>query len=86
MPHFLGTMSTKYLPQGMDEPGDFVKQLLADLVFFLSLNAFGYYLRYVGEINMRRSFLDKQGCIVETFKLKEEKEQEVSEQICKRSA
>ena len=46
-------------------------------VFYASLNFVGYYVRYVGEINMRRGFLDKRGCIDATFKLKYEKEQEV---------
>ena len=32
----------------------------------------------VSEINMRRGFLDKRSCIETTFKLKYEKEQEVS--------
>ncbi len=49
------------------------------MVFYASLNFIGLYVRYVGEINMRRGFLDKRGCIETTFKLKYEKEQEVSE-------
>ena len=61
----------------MDDVGEFVKQLFADLVFYLSLNFVGFYVRYVGEINMRRGFLDKHGCIKSTFKLRYEKEQEV---------
>jgi hypothetical protein len=35
------------------ENGILVKQLIADLVFYASLNFVGFYVRYVGEINMR---------------------------------
>ncbi len=61
-----------------DNAGEFVRQLMSDAVFYASLNFVGLYVRYVGEINMRRGFLDKRGCIETTFKLKYEKEQEVS--------
>ena len=33
------------------------------------------------QINMRRGFLDKRSCIETTFKLKYEKEQEVSQSL-----
>ena len=56
--------------QGIDDHGEFVKQYFADLVFYLTLNFVGFYFRYVGEINMRRGFLDKRSCIETTFKLK----------------
>merc|ERR1712029_31734 len=48
----------------------------ADAVYYMTLNLIGFYVRYVGEINMRRGFLDKRQCIETTFKLKYEKEQE----------
>ena len=51
-------------------------QMLADAIFFFSLNFIGFYVRYVGEINLRRGFLDKRDCIETTFKLKYEREQE----------
>ena len=54
------------------------QQASADLVYYITLNGIGFYVRYVGEINMRRGFLDKRGCIETTFKLKYEKEQEAS--------
>ena len=56
---------------------EIVRQTLADAVYYMTLNLIGLYVRYVGEINMRRGFLDKRGCIETTFKLKYEKEQEV---------
>ena len=52
------------------------KEICAEIVFYITLNFIGAYIRYVGEIFMRRGFLDKRGCIETTFKLKYEKEQE----------
>ena len=60
-----------------DGAGRFVKQIAADVVFYASLNLVGFYFRYVGEVNMRRGFLDKIDCVKTTFKLKYEKDQEV---------
>ena len=60
-----------------DGPG-YTQQLLADITFHLCVNLTGWYLRYVCDINMRRGFLDKRGCIETTFRLKFEKEQEES--------
>ena len=51
-------------------------QVCAEIIFYVTLNFIGVYVRYVGEIFMRRGFLDKRGCIETTFKLKYEKEQE----------
>ena len=59
------------------EGDEIAVQLFADLVFYASLNFVGFYIRYVGEINMRRGFLDKRSCIETTFKLKYEKDKEV---------
>ena len=80
-PFFLELFNkTKYL-QGKEEDEwnawQIAQQCLADLVFYISLNFVGFYIRYVNEINMRRGFLDKRSCIETTFKLKYEKEQEV---------
>ena len=55
----------------------YAQQLMADIMFHLCVNLTGWYLRYVCDINMRRGFLDKRGCIETTFRLKYEKEQEV---------
>ncbi len=68
-----------------EDRGQLAAQVLADLVFYASLNFVGFYIRYVGEINMRRGFLDKRSCIETTFKLKYEKEQEVRLRSCKRA-
>ena len=64
----------------MERTNQILLQIGADLVFFLTLNMIGFYVKYVSEINMRRGFLDKRSCIETTFKLKYEKEQEVSRQ------
>ena len=54
------------------------QQLGADIIFHTCINIVGWLLRYVSDINMRRGFLDKRGCIETTFRLKFEKEQEES--------
>ena len=54
------------------------QQLGADIVFHICVNMIGWYIRYVGDINMRRGFLDKRTCIESTFRLTYEKEQEVN--------
>ena len=48
------------------------------MTFHVCVNMIGWYVRYVGDINMRRGFLDKRGCIETTHRLNYEKEQEVS--------
>ena len=62
-------------PDNINEPREWM-QIGADVIFYLTLNFVGVYIRYVGEIFMRRGFLDKRDCIETTFKLKYEKEQE----------
>ena len=57
---------------------NYFQQLGADIIFHVCVNIIGFYLRYVSDINMRRGFLDKRGCIETTFRLKYEKEQEES--------
>ena len=52
--------------------------LSSDIIFHTCINIVGWLLRYVSDINMRRGFLDKRGCIETTFRLKFEKEQEES--------
>jgi hypothetical protein len=44
--HFFSSQNTM-------EGGLLVKQLSADIVFYICLNFVGFYVRYVGEINMR---------------------------------
>ena len=71
-------INDKYKYMDLDEQGTgYAQQLMADIIFHLCVNLTGWYLRYVCDINMRRGFLDKRGCIETTFRLKYEKEQEV---------
>ena len=70
-------INNKWSTSGEEELGTgFWQQLLADIFFHVCVNIVGWYLRYVCDINMRRGFLDKRGCIETTFRLKYEKEQE----------
>ena len=57
---------------------NYYQQLGADIIFHACVNLVGWLLRYVSDINMRRGFLDKRGCIETTFRLKFEKKQEES--------
>ena len=57
---------------------NYYQQLGADIIFHACINLVGWLLRYVSDINMRRGFLDKRGCIETTFRLKFEKKQEES--------
>ena len=68
---------TAFYSQNKMPGSEVARQAAADAVYYVTLNLIGFYVRYVGEINMRRGFLDKRGCIETTFKLKYEKEQEV---------
>ena len=47
---------------------NFIKQLVADMVFYFGLNFIGLYMRYIGEINLRRGFLDKRESIDTTYR------------------
>ena len=57
---------------------NYYQQLGADIIFHACINIVGWLFRYVADINMRRGFLDKRGCIETTFRLKFEKKQEES--------
>lgn len=41
------------------------------------MNALGLYFRFVNEVVIRRTFLDRRACVESTLKLNYEKEQEV---------
>ena len=49
----------------------------SDAVFLLAINCLGMYFRYMNEIVIRRSFLDRRSCVESTHQLKFEEEQEV---------
>jgi len=70
-------INAKFNTSGEDIWGpSYWQQLGADITFHICVNLTGFYVRYVSDINMRRGFLDKRGCIETTFRLKYEKEQE----------
>ncbi|CAH1132480.1 unnamed protein product [Ceutorhynchus assimilis] len=55
---------------------DWILRVFSDIIFLTCSNGLGIYFRYLNEIVQRKSFLDRRDCIVNTFQLKHEKEQE----------
>ncbi|XP_060534867.1 adenylyl cyclase X E-like isoform X2 [Cylas formicarius] len=53
-----------------------IRRVFSDIIFLICLNGMGLFFRYMNEIVQRRSFLDRRDCIVSTFQLKHEQEQE----------
>ncbi|XP_019763567.2 adenylate cyclase type 2 isoform X2 [Dendroctonus ponderosae] len=53
-----------------------VTRVFSDIIFLTCFNGLGLYFRYLNEIVQRKSFLDRRDCIVNTFQLKHEKQQE----------
>ncbi|XP_067002907.1 adenylate cyclase type 2 isoform X2 [Anabrus simplex] len=55
---------------------DKFQRLASDFIYLLSVNGFGLYFRYMNEVSIRRTFLDRRACVETTFKLDYEKQQE----------
>ncbi|XP_071445026.1 adenylate cyclase type 2 [Hetaerina americana] len=55
---------------------DNIRRIVADAIYFVCVNILGLYLRYVDEVMIRRTFLDRRACIKCTNMLKYEKDQE----------
>lgn len=55
----------------------FFNQLGSDAIFLFCVNILGLYFRFVNEVVIRRTFLDRRACVESTLKLNYEKEQEV---------
>ncbi|KAG8238817.1 hypothetical protein J437_LFUL010531, partial [Ladona fulva] len=55
---------------------DAIPRVIADAIYLMCLNLLGLYLRFVNEVMIRRTFLDRRACIKCTNMLKYEKEQE----------
>ncbi|KAL0280183.1 UNVERIFIED_CONTAM: hypothetical protein PYX00_001555 [Menopon gallinae] len=51
-------------------------EIVGEVIFFVTLNLIGMYYRYINEIFIRRTFLDKRACVESTLKLNYEKERE----------
>uniref|UniRef100_V5G4W0 adenylate cyclase n=1 Tax=Anoplophora glabripennis TaxID=217634 RepID=V5G4W0_ANOGL len=52
------------------------QRVLSEVFYLIVINGLGTYFRYMNEIVIRRSFLDRRDCIMSTFQLRHEKEQE----------
>ncbi|XP_046413493.1 adenylate cyclase type 2 isoform X2 [Neodiprion virginianus] len=51
-------------------------KLVPDAIYFICVNGLGLYFRFMNEVIIRRSFLDRRKCVESTLKLNYEKEQE----------
>lgn len=52
-------------------------QIVSDAIYFVCVNALGLYFRFMNEVVIRRSFLDRRKCVESTLRLNYEKDQEV---------
>lgn len=52
-------------------------QIVSDAIYFTCVNALGLYFRFMNEVVIRRSFLDRRKCVESTLRLNYEKDQEV---------
>lgn len=52
------------------------QRILSEVFYLIVINGLGTYFRYMNDIVIRRSFLDRRDCIMSTFQLRHEKEQE----------
>jgi adenylate cyclase len=53
-----------------------IERLASDGIYLISINSLGLYFRYMNEIVIRRSFLDRRSCVESTHQLKFEEDQE----------
>ncbi|XP_043285821.1 adenylate cyclase type 2-like isoform X2 [Venturia canescens] len=51
-------------------------RIIADAIYFACVNGLGLYFRFMNEIVIRRSFLDRRKCVESTLRLNYEKDQE----------
>ncbi|RZC43228.1 adenylate cyclase type 2-like, partial [Asbolus verrucosus] len=59
-----------------DNTGKLYQRLGSDAIYLICINGLGIYFRYMNEIVIRRSFLDRRSCVESTYQLKFEEEQE----------
>ncbi|KAI5729547.1 hypothetical protein M8J76_003724 [Diaphorina citri] len=52
------------------------KMIIADFIYLVCVNGLGLYFRFVNEVVVRRTFLDRRACVESTLRLHFEKEQE----------
>ncbi|XP_044014942.1 adenylate cyclase type 2-like isoform X3 [Aphidius gifuensis] len=55
---------------------DYTARIVADTIYFASVNCLGLYFRFMNEVVIRRSFLDRRKCVESTLRLNYEKDQE----------
>ncbi|XP_015124088.1 adenylyl cyclase X E isoform X2 [Diachasma alloeum] len=55
---------------------DYTARIIADAIYFACVNGLGLYFRFMNEVVIRRSFLDRRKCVESTLRLNYEKDQE----------
>ncbi|XP_051172100.1 adenylate cyclase type 2-like isoform X3 [Leptopilina boulardi] len=55
---------------------DVKSRMITDSIYFASVNGLGLYFRFMNEVVIRRSFLDRRKCVESTLRLNYEKDQE----------
>ncbi|XP_032663466.1 adenylate cyclase type 2-like isoform X2 [Odontomachus brunneus] len=55
---------------------DYVTKIITDTIYFVCVNGLGLYFRFMNEVVIRRSFLDRRKCVESTLRLNYEKDQE----------
>nr|XP_033340223.1 adenylyl cyclase X E-like isoform X1 [Megalopta genalis] len=55
---------------------DYVTKIITDTIYFICVNGLGLYFRFMNEVVIRRSFLDRRKCVESTLRLNYEKDQE----------
>ncbi|KAK2578827.1 hypothetical protein KPH14_002444 [Odynerus spinipes] len=55
---------------------DYVSKIATDAIYYVCVNSLGLYFRFMNEVVIRRSFLDRRKCVESTLRLNYEKDQE----------
>lgn len=55
---------------------DYTTKIITDTIYFICVNGLGLYFRFMNEVVIRRSFLDRRKCVESTLRLNYEKDQE----------
>ncbi|EZA60062.1 Adenylate cyclase type, partial [Ooceraea biroi] len=55
---------------------DYIAKIITDAIYFACVNGLGLYFRFMNEVVIRRSFLDRRKCVESTLRLNYEKDQE----------
>ncbi|XP_054012879.1 adenylate cyclase type 2-like isoform X2 [Hylaeus anthracinus] len=55
---------------------DFATKIITDTIYFVCVNGLGLYFRFMNEVFIRRTFLDRRKCVESTLRLTYEKDQE----------